>query len=247
MIVPENNVQITLNFAGSSTLAAQLIQGAPADIFASANLQQMQAIVDENLILEEMLSIFAENELVIIIPADNPANIESAADLANDDVMLVLAAPSVPIREYTNQLLDNLRPLYGDNFFQTVMTNLVSEEANVRQVVARVALGETDAGIVYRTDVTPDILDDVLIIELPEGTSPRASYPIAPLLEAENSVNAALFIDFVLSQEGQNILQEWGFCSPVFSEPEITPEPEMTPEPEATPDTDEFQETNASC
>jgi len=237
----ENNVQVTLNFAGSSTLAAQLIQGAPANIFASANQEQMQTLIDDGLVDEDDISIFAENEPVIIVPADNPAMIESAEDLANDNIFLVIAAPSVPIREYTNQLLENLNPFYGDDYSELVLENVVSEESNVRQVTARVALGEADAGIVYRTDVTADIADDVQIIEAPEGTSPSASYPIAPLIESDNDGTTALFIEFVLSDAGQSILQEWGFCSPESSLLEATPEVEITME------ADDSQEIETFC
>ena len=243
----EHNIQITLNFAGSSTLAAQLLQGAPVDIFASANPVQMQTVVDDNLIQDDTVTIFAENELIIIIPSDNPANIETAQDLANDNVKLVLAAPSVPIREYSNQLLENLIPFYGNDFADDVLNNLVSEETSVRYITARVAPGEADAGIVYRTDVTPDIAEDVQVINLPEGTSPRANYLIAPLSESKNSATARLFIEFVLSEAGQSILNEWGFCSPQTLSPELTPEVEITPEIEVTPEINENQEIETSC
>lgn len=236
-----SNSQVTLNFAGSSTLSAQLLQGAPANVFASANLEQMQTLVNEGLISDESVTIFAENELVLITPIENPAEIESAQDLANNNILLVLAAPTVPIREYTDILLDNLGELYGNHFPERVNQNIVSEELNVRQVVARVALGEADAGIVYRTDITEDIAEDVQIIPLPDNTSPRASYVIAPLIENENIDNANQFIDFVLSDTGQSILQAWQFCSPEALLPEGTPKPEETSEP------DEIEETDTSC
>lgn len=236
-----SNAQVTLNFAGSSTLSAQLLQGAPANIFASANLEQMQTLVDEGLISDDSVSIFAENELILITPIENPAEIESAQDLANNNVFLVLAAPTVPIREYTDILLDNLSELYGNHYPEHVNQNIVSEELNVRQVVARIALGEADAGIVYRTDITEEITEDVQIIPLPDNTSPRASYVIAPLIENENIDNANQFIDFILSDTGQSILQAWHFCSPKALLPEATPEPEETSEP------DEIEEADTSC
>lgn len=226
------NIQITLNFAGSSTLAAQIEQGAPADIFASANYQQMQNIIDDDLVHEDDAHIFAENELVIIVPSDNPANIQSAFDLSQSNIFLALAAPTVPIRQYTDALLDTLAIELGDDFVESVLQNLVSEETNVRQVVARVALGEIDAGIVYRTDVTPDIAEDVMVIGLPQGASPRAEYFIAPLADTRSNDDTVSFIDFILSDDGQAILQSWGFCPPSNEDdllPEITPE--STPEP----------------
>ncbi len=231
-----HNTQITLNFAGSSTLSAQLQQGAPADIFASANRQQMQSVVDDELIADNDIALFAENELVIIVPSDNPAEIQSALDLTRRGILLALAAPSVPIRDYTDELLDNLSIEFGDNFVDNVYQNVVSEESNVRQIVARIALGEADAGIVYRTDVTPDLVDDVTIIDLPQGTSPRAEYLIAPLLDAPNYKEAEAFIEFILSDEGRAILHAWGFCSPDNLLPERTPDPETTPEVETPSD-----------
>lgn len=211
---------ILLNFAGSSTLATQIIEGAPADIFASANEQQMQSLIDED--LADTMTIFAYNQLVIIVPADNPANITSAEDLANEGVLLVLAAPAVPAREYSAQLLDNLSGVYGETYPDDVYRNLVSEEANVRRVAARVALGEADAGIVYRTDVTPDIADSVQIIDVPANTSPLAVYPIVAI--SDNPL-AAEFIRFVQSETGITILNEWGFCTQL-NMPEATPEPD---------------------
>ncbi|GAB5490714.1 MAG: molybdate ABC transporter substrate-binding protein [Phototrophicaceae bacterium] len=236
-----SDIQVTLNLASSSTLSAQLSQGAPADIFASANLLQIQNLVDDDLINQASVSIFAENELVLITPIDNPADIQSVEDIAEPDVLLVLGAQSVPIRDYTNILLDNLELLYKDNFTGNVTENIVSEELNVRQVVTRVALGEADAGIVYRTDITEDIIDSVQIIPLPINSSPRASYYIAPLIESNNPSLANQFIDFVFSDEGQAILQEWEFCAPETPYPEITPEPEETSEP------DDIQSTQESC
>ncbi|MEM9951635.1 MAG: molybdate ABC transporter substrate-binding protein [Chloroflexota bacterium] len=229
------DVDVILNFAGSSTLATQLNEGAIADVFASANLEQMQAVIEESLIEPTQVTIFAENELALIVPNDNPANIESIADLANNNLFLVLANPSVPIRVYTDQLLETLSSDYDETFVHDVLQNLVSEESNVRQIVARVAIGEVDAGIVYRTDITPDVAEAIQIVPLPIGASPRAQYPIAPLIDAPNSDLALKFIDFVSSDEGQAILQTWGFCSPDESIPEPMLTPEMTPEPELTP------------
>lgn len=239
--VTSSNTQVVLNFAGSSTLSAQILQGASADIFASANLEQLQNVIDDRLIDENDTHIFATNELVLITPESNPANIQSARDLENDDVLLVLAAPSVPIREYTNILIDNLSYSYNDSFGQNVLNNVVSEEGNVRQIVARIVLDEADAGIVYRTDITPDIAERIEIIEFPPNTSPPAVYPIAPLLNSTNSELADEFIAYILSDEGQDILSSWGFCPPDndLESSEETPEPTITPEM--------TQEANASC
>jgi molybdate transport system substrate-binding protein len=151
---------------------------------------------------------FLTNRLTIIVPVDNPAGIESPADLAKEGVALILAAPGVPIRDYSDQAI----ALMGDaSFHAAVYANLVSEEPNVRQVATKISLGEGDAGIVYTSDVTPDIADLVLQIEIPDDQNVLASYPIAVVEGAPSGSLAQLFVDFVLSSEGQAILAIWGF------------------------------------
>jgi molybdate transport system substrate-binding protein len=232
----EYDIPVTLNFAGSTTLVAQLQEGALADVFASANAAQMQNAVDSDLVGVDTVQIFVENQLVLIVPADNPAEIETLQDLAQEGQLIVMASESVPIRVYTDELLALLAEHYNDeSFVESVMANVVSEEENVRQVVARVALGEADAAIVYRTDVTPDMAESLLVIELPMWVeSPIARYPIAPLVDAPNPDGAALFVEYVLSDAGQTILQKWGFCSPQTEAEMVEATPEVTPE--TTPD-----------
>ncbi len=197
-------IEVVFNFGSSSSLAAQLSEGAPADVFASANLKQMQAAQDSSRI-NGSPHIFAHNRLALIVPSDNPAGIGSVSDLAKPGVLLVLAAPGVPVRDYTETMLDRM----GENTRQAVLANVVSEEDNVRQVVAKVALGEADAGIVYLSDVTPDIAPDVRLITVPDDLNTIADYPIA--ITDDASGMAQSFVDFVLSEAGQNILARWGF------------------------------------
>ncbi len=175
-------MDVVFNFAGSSTLSTQISEGAPADVFASANNTQMKVVLDAGLITTEPQT-FAHNRLVLIVPADNPAGIESLDDLANPGVKLVVAAPAVPVRVYTDSMLDALAadPAYGEDYRSAVVANVVSEEDNVRQVSAKVALGEADAGIVYSSDVTPDIAEDVIVLPIPDEVNTLASYPIAVL------------------------------------------------------------------
>lgn len=201
------NVDVLNSFASSSDLAVQIVEGAPADVFASANQTQMTVVADEGRIEGEP-TLFLTNRLTIIVPADNPAGIESPADLANPGVALVLAAPDVPVRDYSDQAL----ALIGDADFQAaVYANLVSEEPNVRQVATKVSLGEADAGIVYTSDVTPDIADQVLQIPIPDDQNVLAVYPIAVVKDAPNAALAQDFVDFVLGADGQAILAKWGF------------------------------------
>lgn len=226
-------IDIVLNFAGSSTLATQLNAGAPADLFASANITQMQVVIDEGYIEEDQIQIFATNQLVVVMPIDNPANIMALEDLANEGILLVLAVPDVPIRVYTDQLLENLNSRFGDGFSEQVLSNLVSEDANVRQVATRIALGEADAGIVYQTDAVGKISEQVTILPIDPTISPLATYPIAPLSESQHLEIAETFIKFLISDDGQMILHRYGFCSPVIMEDELIPEvtPEATSEP----------------
>lgn len=195
------------NYASSSSLATQLVEGAPADVFASANASQMNVAADGGRIVGEPV-VFLTNRLTIIVPADNPGGLESYADLAKPGIALVLAAPDVPVRDYSDQSI----ALMGDAAFQAaVYANLVSEEPNVRQVATKVSLGEADAGIVYTSDVTPDIAASVLQIPIPDELNVIATYPIAVVEGAPAGDLAQAFVDFVLSAEGQAILAKWGF------------------------------------
>lgn len=205
-------VEVLFNFGGSSTLAAQLVRGAPADIFASANLQQMVNALEGQRI-GRLPRIFAQNQLVVITPADNPANIQTLADLANPDVSLILAAPDVPVRAYTDTVLQRMAnaPEYGTDYPQALLANVVSEELNVRRVTAKIALGEADAGFVYTSDVTPDIAERVRLFTIPDEFNIRAAYPIAITDDTHNLEIAQQFVRFVLSDAGQDILVRWGF------------------------------------
>jgi molybdate transport system substrate-binding protein len=203
---------VQFNFASSTDLVIQLTEGAPADVFASANQKQMNNAVTAERIAGEPAN-FLTNSLVLIVPADNPAGIETLADLANEGVKFVSALPDVPIRVFTEEMLDKASadPAYGADFKTAVLANLVSEEANVRQLAAKVALGEADAGVVYRSDVTPDIADQVQVIEIPEALNVVAVYPIAAVSDSANPEAAQAFVDLVLSEEGQAVLAKWGF------------------------------------
>lgn len=203
---------VTFNFGASSQLRAQLEQGARADVFASADQAQMERAQQAGL-LAEPPRVFARNRLVIAVPRDNPGGVQALRDLARPGLRLVTAAPEVPIGVYTQQLLDRAAqdPAYGPDFPARVGANIVSREPNVRQVVAKVALGEADAAIVYQTDITPDLADKVRPVALPEALTIIATYPIALLRQAPNPTAAAAFIAFVLGPDGQTILQRWGF------------------------------------
>ncbi|MHB8751792.1 MAG: molybdate ABC transporter substrate-binding protein, partial [Aggregatilineales bacterium] len=203
-------VTVMYSFGASNTLAIQLSQGAPADIFASANAAQMNAAITAKRIAGKPHT-FAKNRLVLIVPADNPAKITSLKDLAKPGIKLVVAAIGVPVRDYTNTMLDKLvqNPAYGNDYKTAFLKNVVSEEANVRQVSAKVSLGEADAGFVYRSDVTPDISSKVTIIQIPDSVNTLATYPIAVTDNSPNPNVAKKYIDYLLSDDGQKILVKW--------------------------------------
>jgi molybdate transport system substrate-binding protein len=212
--VQNPGVRVVINYGGSSGLATQLLEGGVADIFASANSAQMQRVVDAGEIVDDPQT-FATNRLVVIVPSDNPGGIETLADLANPGLLLILAMRGVPVRDYTDQMFAEMAadPAYGSAYSAAVYANLVSEEENVRQVAAKVALGEADAGVVYTSDITPDLADRVRQIEVPDAYNVIAAYPIAHLANAPHPDAAAAFLAFVLSDEGQSILNRWGFGS----------------------------------
>jgi molybdate transport system substrate-binding protein len=204
-------VTVALNFAGSQTLRTQLEQGAIADIFASANQAQMDTLVGDDLVSADASQIFVTNRLLVILPASNPANVQLLEDLARPGIKLILAAEEVPAGKYARQILSNLDgdPALSPDFSARVLANVVSNETDARQVVAKVQLGEGDAGIVYVSDAVA--APDLLTLSIPDEYNVVAQYPIAVLASAPEAELAAAFVDYVLSAEGQAVLQKWGF------------------------------------
>jgi molybdate transport system substrate-binding protein len=205
-------VTVALNFAGSQTLSTQLIQGAVADVFASANHTEMDKVVAANLILQDAPKDFVTNKLLVILPANNPVNVQTLQDLARPGLKLVLADATVPAGKYARQILDKMsqEPTYGSDFTARVLANVVSNETDVKQVVVKVQLGEADAGIVYISDAVA--APELKTIEIPTVLNVVARYPLASLIGAPQPDLAAEFIAYVLSSDGQAILQKWGFA-----------------------------------
>ena len=203
-------VTVTLNFAGSGALRTQIEEGAPADVFASASGKEMDTLVTGSFVTKDVPQIFLTNKLVVILPANNPAALKKLEDLAKPGIKLVLAAETVPVGNYARQALDKMNGSFGADFKDKVLANVVSNEDNVKQVVAKVQLGEADAGIVYISDsiAAPELKS----IEIPADLNIIAKYPIAPLTKSENADLAAKFIEYVLSAEGQAVLAKWGFA-----------------------------------
>jgi molybdate transport system substrate-binding protein len=205
-----SGVTITFNFAGSQALRTQIEEGAPADVFASASGKEMDTLVKSAFVTEGIPQVFLKNKLVVIMPADNPAKLSSLEDLANSGIKIVLAAEEVPVGNYARQSLDLMNGSFGADFKDKVLANVVSNEDNVKQVVAKVQLGEADAGIVYTSDAVA--APELQTIEIPTELNVVAKYPIAPLVKSANADLAQAFIAYVLSADGQAILQKWGFA-----------------------------------
>lgn len=203
------NVDIQFHFAGSQQLAQQLRLGAPADVFASANKSQMDLVVQSGIIAPGTSTPFAHNQLSVIIPVDNPANVQTLEELSRPGLLIVLADEAVPIGQYSRTMLENASRAFYASFRQDVLDNVVSYEQNVRAVLTKVALGEADAGVVYLSNLVDESTVTSLLI--PPGINTEATYPIAQLLESKHPQVARAFISFVCSEEGQRILEQYGF------------------------------------
>ncbi len=192
------DVTVALNFAGSSDLVRQIGEGAPADVFASADLANMEKLTDAGSASGPM--VFATNVAEIIVEQGNPKGVTGVADLANDDLVVVQCAPEVPCGTYATKVLANAG----------VTMTPKSLEENVKGVVTKVTLGEADAGIVYRTDVLA-AGEKAEGVEIPGDINVVAEYPIAVTAASGESVGAQAFVDFVLDAEGQDILATYAF------------------------------------
>jgi len=191
--------KVSFNFAGSQALATQIQQGAPADVFASADLANMDKVRD----LVATPQNFASNRLAIVVEQGNPKGVRALDSLAASDLKVVLAAEEVPAGRYARQALRGAG----------VAVTPVSEDDNVKAVVTKVSLGEADAGIVYVTDVTAGG-SKVEGVDIPDDQNVTATYPIASVKAAKEQAGAEAFLDLVLSDEGQQVLEKYGFLPP---------------------------------
>jgi molybdate transport system substrate-binding protein len=198
-------VTVTFNYDGSSTLATQITQGAPADVFASAAPSNMKTVTEQNLTTSAPKT-FAANQGEIMVEKGNPSHVKSVADLANPSLKVVTCAPKVPCGTLATDVFKNAG----------VTVNPVSQEQNVGGVVTKVTLGEADAGIVYVTDVKANA-SKATGVPIPASQNATTDYPIAPIKGAPNAAGAAAFISYVLSPAGEQVLKSFGFMPPPAS------------------------------
>jgi molybdate transport system substrate-binding protein len=204
------------SFAGSNTLAGQITLGAPADVFASANTT-IPATLYAKGIVEQPVN-FTRNTLVIVVPTSNPANIHSIYDLTKPGVKLDIANSGVPVGSYTLQILNQM------NLAKPVLANVVSQETDVREVLAKVAAGQVDAGFVYSTDAKT-VPGQVTVIKVPAWAQPKVTYAMAVVTKSPNQAAAKAFINEVVSKAGQAKLLSYGFLPLTKPKPKIRTKP----------------------
>lgn len=195
-------VDVVLNLGGSSTLREQILEGAPADVFASANLSNMDQVVEAGAVAGEP-RIFVRNLLQIAVPPGNPGGVTGLIDFGRDELLIGLCAEGVPCGEFAREALDAAG----------VVPATDTNEPDVRALLTKIEAGELDAGITYVSDVV-SAGGSVEGIDIPEAENVVAVYPIAVLAEAASPGESEDFVDFVLSAVGQAILVEHGFAAP---------------------------------
>ncbi len=191
------------SFGASSTLAAQITQGAPADVFASANTTIPDQLFAKGLVQKPV--VFTRNRLVLVVPTSNPAGIHSLYDLKKPNIKLVIAASAVPVGSYTLQVLKQMG-------LTSVLSNVVSRESDVRSVLSKVALGEADAGFVYSTDAKT-VPGKVSVLKVPAWAQPKVTYAMAIVSSSTNKAAAQRYVNEVLSKAGQKKLLAAGFLA----------------------------------
>jgi molybdate transport system substrate-binding protein len=203
-VMPQIDSRPHYSFAGSDTLALQIQQGAPADVFLAASTKQPDQLFKAGLVYKPV--VFATNKLVLVVPRSNPAGIKSVFDLRRSGIKLVVAAATVPVGSYTRTVLHNLG-------LTSVLSNVVSEESDVRGVLAKVALGEADAGFVYVTDARA-AAGKVRQLKIPAWAQPRVRYELAIVRSTHEIAGARAFVREVLSKPGRAKLKAAGFGLP---------------------------------
>ncbi len=202
-------VKLAIEFGHTPTQRLQFTQGATGDVFITASQTDMNDAITDETVAGGTQRIFATNQLVVILPANNPANIQKLEDLGNQGVRLLVAVADTPIGKVTLNMLDKMDKQFGSGYKGKVLANVVSNESGVKPIVSKIKLGEADAGIVYVTDAT--VAPDLKTITIPPALNMIMQLNVAPLAKAANSTHAASFTAFMMSTDGQAILKKWGF------------------------------------
>ncbi|MCL2625713.1 MAG: molybdate ABC transporter substrate-binding protein [Cystobacterineae bacterium] len=196
------NVELTFHFSGTQELRTQIEHGASADIFASADLRQMDKLAQQGHVLPPV--IFTQNKLAVVVAKESAPHIQKLSDLPSAS-RIAVGVPEVPIGQYTLQLLGRM----GAEFQTRIEAKVVSREFNAKQILAKVRLGEAQAGFVYRTDALS--APELAVVEIPDKLNPVVKYPMAVIRNTSHSQLAQAWVDFVLSEAGQSILEDAGF------------------------------------
>lgn len=205
------DIDIIISFSGSQSCATAIKEGVHADIFASANEKYMDELVELEYIDKSDKQAFANNKLILITYKDNK-KIQSLEDLILPRTKIIVADESVPVGKYTEKMIDEIdrTKIYGEDFADKFNNNIISKENDVKSVAAKIELNEGDAGIVYYTDYTKANKDKVNKIEIENKENPITTYYIAKLKNS-GSEKAIKFVDYILSEEGKEIMSKYGF------------------------------------
>jgi molybdate transport system substrate-binding protein len=203
-VLPRIDPRPSYSFAGSNQLAFQIEQGAPADVFASASPSYTQALYRKGLV--ERPRTFASNALVLAVPRSNPAGLRSVFDLRDKNVRLVVGSAAVPVGDYTRRVLRRLG-------LSIALDKVVSQEPDVKSIVGKVALGEADAGFVYRTDVRA-ASDRLRAIAIPAWAQPAVRYEVAVVRASRHRPDARRFVAELATPRAKRLLRQAGFTVP---------------------------------
>jgi len=209
-------VHIVYNFDSSGTLQTQIEQGAQPDVFASAATSNMNALKNKGLMNNSTVVNFAKNKLALIVPVNNPANITGLADLNRTGLKLVVCGSTVPCGKYTIQMLQTLRNTtgYGSAYYDAVVANEKSQEPSATSAVTKVATGEADVAVVYASDVQEKYQGSVKTLAIPDSLNVIATYPVGVTSGSKNQALAKMFVDYVVSADGQAIMASSHFLPP---------------------------------
>ncbi|PRX19659.1 molybdate transport system substrate-binding protein [Orenia metallireducens] len=208
-----DDVKLEINYAGSQALYSQIKSGVSADIFASANIKYMNQLDQADMVADP--TIFARNKLVIVASKESAVEINGIKDLLQNGISLVIADKSVPVGRYTVQMLEkqSRNPQLPSDYQEKFLAAIVSKELDVKSVLAKVELGEADAGVVYQTDANASNQDKVKVVDIKDQYNVIATYPISPLkdISSAHQAAAAKFLDYLYSDKGGDILEGRGF------------------------------------